>query len=115
MQKLTRLTVDLEIKFADVRSIQRRIGSMVFRMLYKDATPEQREEAAAIINKLDREGLQNWIAARRHDGVLLESLPIRELRDRGSRLGIKNYCRCTRDKLIQLIRAHEDAECKHTQ
>lgn len=77
--------------------------SRLFEEAYAISSPNEKMEAASLLEKLDCKGMQDW--ARRILKIynLYELLPMRELREFAKELHIPNYATKTKLELISEI------------
>jgi len=88
-----------------LRSLETTILQPKFERLWADSSKRQKDEVFEIIRAESKGRLNAWI--RNHPSIDLGEKSLRQLRDIGGRLGVKNYSRITKAELIKAIQEKE--------
>lgn len=104
---LSHVQQSLQVRVNDLRSLQRLTTLPEFAVAYEAASVEQRQIVLRYIREGDKEAVQKWLALQERDRMVVEDLPVRELRRLAASLGIAGYQGMSKSSLLSHIRAGE--------
>lgn len=106
-ETLLHLQQSLHSRVNDLRSLQRMAALPDFEEAYRSASVEQQRVLLNYIREGDRDGVQRWLAIQERDQIVIEELPVKELRRLAASLGIAGYQLMSKASLLSQIRNKE--------
>jgi len=108
--QLPRLRLDLHNKLLAVRSLDRLVHSELFERAYAAAGEEARAVVSERVRAGERQRVVEWIANVLRSSLLLEELPVTQLRDLAADCCVRGYRVMTKQGLISAIRRYSSDE-----
>lgn len=105
MIKLEQMRSQLHTEVKNLRNIEYMIQQESFTSLWIVSDLELKETITKIIQNRDKMRLINWI--RKHPSLELGEMSIKQLKDKGRELKIKNYSRMSKVELLRMINTYD--------